>query len=148
MAKTNEPTVNVNEVSRISSGTVIKGEISSPNDIRIDGSFEGKINSKGKVVVGDKAVISGDIICDNVDFWGKMTGSIYVKDTLSLKEGCKINGNLHVRRLSVELGAYFNGKCEMLEDGEFEKLSDSVGSGQTLNPVKPVTAGVRVEEDI
>ena len=67
-----EQTVNVNEVSRISTGTVIKGEINSPNDIRIDGSFEGKIVSNGRVVVGDKAVISGDVICDNVDFWGRM----------------------------------------------------------------------------
>ena len=70
MAKIVETAVNVNEVSRISSGTVIKGEINSPNDIRIDGSFEGKIISKGRVVVGDKAVISGDIICENLDFWG------------------------------------------------------------------------------
>ena len=46
MAKLPETTVNVNEVSRISSGTIIKGEIISPNDIRIDGNFEGKISSK------------------------------------------------------------------------------------------------------
>lgn len=146
MAKTVEPVVNVNEVSRISSGTMIKGEISSPNDIRIDGSFEGKINSKGKVVVGDRAVISGDIICDNVDFWGRMTGSIYAKDTLSLKEGCKIDGNLHVKRLAVELGAFFNGKCEMLSDGDFEKISVAVSSEQSTTPVKPVTAGIKIEE--
>lgn len=146
MAKTVEPVVNVNEVSRISSGTMIKGEISSPNDIRIDGSFEGKINSKGKVVVGDRAVISGDIICDNVDFWGRMTGSVYVKDTLSLKEGCKINGDLHVKRLSVELGAFFNGKCEMLSDGDFEKISVAVSSEQSTTPVKPVTAGIKIED--
>ena len=51
--KTQTPVVNVNEVSRISTGTVIKGEINSPNDIRIDGVFEGKIFSKGRVVVGE-----------------------------------------------------------------------------------------------
>ena len=65
-----EPNVNVNEVSRISTGTIFKGEISSSNDIRIDGTFEGKIYSKGRVVVGEKARIKGDIICTNVDFWG------------------------------------------------------------------------------
>ena len=55
MSKTQAPVVNVNEVSRISTGTTIKGEISSPNDIRIDGRFEGRISSDGRVVVGDKA---------------------------------------------------------------------------------------------
>ena len=53
---------NVNEVSRVSTGSVIKGEIYSPNDIRIDGTFEGKLKSDGRVVVGEKAVINGVII--------------------------------------------------------------------------------------
>lgn len=121
--KTQTPVVNVNEVSRISTGTVIKGEINSPNDIRIDGVFEGKIFSKGRVVVGEKAEINGDIVCDNVDFWGKMTGSLFVRDTLTLKDTCSVNGDLHVQRLVVELGAHFDGTCKMLKEGEFEHVS-------------------------
>ena len=121
--KTQTPVVNVNEVSRISTGTVIKGEINSPNDIRIDGVFEGKIFSKGRVVVGEKAEIKGDSVCDNVDFWGKMTGSLFVRDTLTLKDTCSVNGDLHVQRLVVELGAHFDGTCKMLKEGEFEHVS-------------------------
>ena len=121
--KIQTPVVNVNEVSRISTGTVIKGEINSPNDIRIDGVFEGKIFSKGRVVVGEKAEIKGDIICENVDFWGKMTGSLFVRDTLTLKDTCSVNGDLHVQRLVVELGAHFDGTCKMLKEGEFEHVS-------------------------
>lgn len=121
--KTQTPVVNVNEVSRISTGTVIKGEINSPNDIRIDGVFEGKIFSKGRVVVGEKAEIKGDIVCDNVDFWGRMTGSLFVRDTLTLKDTCSVNGDLHVQRLVVELGAHFDGTCKMLKEGEFEHIS-------------------------
>ena len=65
-----EPVVNANSISRISAGTVIKGEIVSPSDIRIDGSFEGKIQSKGRVVIGESAMIKGDIVCDCIDLWG------------------------------------------------------------------------------
>ena len=125
MAKTMEP-VNINEVSRISAGTVFKGEITSPNDIRIDGTFEGKVYSKGRVVVGDKAVVKGDIICQNVDFWGKMTGNFYVKDTLSLKSGCIVDGDLHVKRLQVELDAKFNGNCKMISESEFDKIASEI----------------------
>ena len=57
MSKT-ETVVNVNSISRISAGTVIKGEILSPNDIRIDGTFEGRIQSKGRVVVGIAGVLA------------------------------------------------------------------------------------------
>ena len=122
MAKV-EPVVNVNSISRISAGTIIKGEIVSPNDIRIDGTFEGKIQSKGRVVVGETANIKGDIICENIDLWGKVDGGVFVKDTLALKEGCVVNGNLHIKRLSVELGATFNGNCKMISDAEFDKVA-------------------------
>ena len=115
--------VNVNSISRISTGTVIKGEIMSPYDIRIDGTFDGKVQSKGRVVVGETAVVKGDIICENIDLWGKVEGNIYVKDTLSLMEGCSVTGNLNVRRLAVELGSTFNGNCRMISDGEFEKVA-------------------------
>ena len=127
-----EPVVNVNSISRISAGTVIKGEIISPTDIRIDGTFEGKVTSNGRVVLGETAVVKGDIICDNIDLWGKVEGNVYVKDTLSLKEGCIINGNLHIRRLAVELGATFNGSCRTITEAEFNKLS-----GVTAQPAQP-----------
>lgn len=122
MAKT-ETTLNVNSISRISAGTVIKGEILSPCDIRIDGTFDGKLQSKGRVVIGETAVIKGDIFCDSIDLWGKVEGNLYVKDTLALKEGCVVNGNLHIKKLSVELGAVFNGNCKTISDAEYDKLT-------------------------
>lgn len=133
-----EPNVNVNEVSRISTGTIFKGEISSSNDIRIDGTFEGKIYSKGRVVVGEKACIKGDIICTNVDFWGSMEGNFFVKDTLSLKSSSKVNGNLHIKRLQVELDAKFDGSCLMINEAEFDKLvggsaADSAAAKKPVN---------------
>ena len=120
--KTDNP-VNANAISRISAGTVIKGEITSPNDIRIDGEFEGKIISGGRVVIGETAVIKGDLVCGNVDMWGKIEGNVYVKEILSLKSGCSIKGNIQTSRLYVEIGAEFNGNCKMISEQEFAKLS-------------------------
>ncbi len=122
MAKV-ETSVNMNTVSRISAGTVIKGEIVSPNDIRIDGLFEGKVISKSRVVIGESANVKGDIVCENIDLWGKVEGNLYVKDTLALKDGSNIIGNLHIRRLHVELGAIFNGSCKTITESEFDKLT-------------------------
>ncbi len=144
MAKS-EPNLNVNSISRISAGTVIKGEIMSPYDIRIDGTFEGKVQSKGRVVVGETAFVNGDIICENIDLWGKVEGNVFVKDTLALMEGCHVNGNLHTKRLSVELGSTFNGNCRMITEGEFDKIagveapkaaSQSAKTGQSAQPAR------------
>ena len=118
-----ETSLNVNSISRISAGTIIKGEITSPYDIRIDGTFEGKVQTKGRVVVGETAYIKGDVICENIDLWGKVEGNLFVKDTLALMEGCSMLGNLNIRRLSVELGSTFNGNCRMITEAEFNKVA-------------------------
>ena len=139
MAKV-ETTVNVNTVSRISAGTVIKGEIVSPNDIRIDGLFEGKVISKSRVVIGESAKVKGDIICENIDLWGNLEGNLYVKDTLALKEGSNITGNLHIRRLLVELGATFNGTCKTITEAEFDKLTGTAAPAKASQPAAQAQA--------
>lgn len=121
-----EPVVDVNDVSHISSGTIIKGEISSLTDIRIDGHVEGKVYSKGKIVVGDQAGVNGSLLCSNLDFWGQMEGDIYVKDTLSLNGSATINGNIHVRKFQVEMGAQINGSCNMISEADYEKFVQDV----------------------
>ena len=124
MGKVVEPVVNVNEVSRVSSGTIIRGDIYSPNDIRIDGSFEGRLYSESRVVVGEKAVVKGDIFATYIDFNGSMLGgNFYVKDTLSLKAGCIVEGDLYFQRFQVELDAKFTGKCQVMNEAEFRKMA-------------------------
>ncbi len=128
----------INDVSRISAGTVIKGDITSPNDIRIDGTFEGRIFSQAKVVVGEKAVIKGDVICNNADFWGTMIkGNFFVKDTLSLKDTCVVDGDLHTGRLQVELGAKLTGSCRIITEEEFNQLT-SESSTEMYDAQSPV----------
>ena len=102
--------------SHISAGTTVKGEILTNDDVRVDGRVEGKIFSKGKVTVGEGAVMQGDIKCSNVDFFGSVDGDLYVKDVLCLKNTSSVNGNIHTRKLQVDLGARLNGSCHMLKD--------------------------------
>ena len=137
MTKIVEPIVNVNDVSRISTGTVIKGEVSSDSDIRVDGSVDGKLYSKGKIVVGESASLKGDLLCNVVDMWGRMEGDIYVKDVLSVKSSAVINGNIYVRKFQVEMGAQINGSCHMIGEAEYDKF---VGSVVTVKPGAPAEA--------
>lgn len=121
--------VNINEVNRIASGAIFKGDIATTNDIRIDGTFEGRIYSEARVVVGEKAIIKGDIFCSFIDFNGTMTeGHFYVKDTLSLKAGSSVKGDLFFQRIQVELDAKFNGTCQVIGESEFNKISEPMRS--------------------
>ena len=125
-----EQSANVNLVSRISAGTYVKGEIISPNDLRIDGKFEGSIFSEGKVVIGESAEVNARIVCVNADVWGKTKGSFTVKDILAIKSDCTVEGELQVRRLIVELGAAFNGTCKMISEQEYEKAASEMRTGR------------------
>ena len=47
----------------IGNGTVIKGDIESNGDIRIDGRLIGSLKSNGKVIIGQTGIMEGDITC-------------------------------------------------------------------------------------
>lgn len=135
-----EPELSVNDISRISVHTAIKGEISSENDIRVDGKIEGKVFSKGKIVVGPQAVISGGLACNNVDFLGTMKGDIFVRDLLTLKSNADIEGNIHTNKLQVDMGAKINGSCHMITAEDYDK---QIGNFVTTPvPEKPAVAPV------
>ena len=133
-----EQAANVNLVSRISSGTYFKGEIISPNDLRIDGKFDGSIISEGKVVVGEGAEVNAKIVCVNADVWGKTRGSFTVKDIMAIKSDCSVEGELKVRKLIVELGAAFNGTCKMITEQEYDKIAAEMSGKEA--PAQPQPA--------
>ena len=122
--RTVEP--NVNDVSRISQGAALKGDLSSATDIRVDGRMDGTLLSEGKIVAGESARLSGRMFATNIDFWGGMEGDIYVKDTLSLKASSVVSGNIHVRRIQVEMGAQVNGSIRMITEEEYDQLAASL----------------------
>ncbi len=105
----------------IGNGTVIKGEIESNGDIRIDGRVEGILKSNGKIVLGQNGSIEGDIFCKQADLSGKVLGKLFVEELTSLKSTSRVEGELNTKQLYIEIGAIFTGKCEMGK-GETPKI--------------------------
>ena len=68
MQKITDQSVNVNDVTRISKGASIKGDLVSVTDIRVDGTIDGTLYSQGKIVVGEPAQLTGSLYCTNLDF--------------------------------------------------------------------------------
>ena len=99
--------------NRIEKNTVIKGDITSEADFRIDGKLEGNVKTSGKVVIGKDGLIKGKVECVNADIEGNFNGELYVSELLSLKNTAKIEGTVNVAKLAVEPGATFNASCNM-----------------------------------
>ena len=106
----------INEVKALNTfaqDTKIVGDVESDGDIRMDGVMEGRLNCKGRVVIGPEARIKGTINAQNAEILGKVEGEINVIDLLSLKGTALIIGDLIMGKLMVEPGASFTGNCKM-----------------------------------
>ena len=113
MAKT-EIIPQTNELCRISKGTKISGVMTSSADIRIDGTFEGTVYTKGKLVIGEAANIKGKIFAQSCDVWGHVQGDIYIEDIINFKANSNFAGDLKTPKLSIEVGVIFNGSCHII----------------------------------
>ena len=100
-------------VNLIGVGTTILGDITSSGDIRVDGTLNGSINTKGKVVVGSTGIVEGDVVCQNADISGELKAKISVSELLVLKSTAKLDGDIITNKLAIEPGATFSGSCSM-----------------------------------
>ena len=118
MSKNREPempTINI-----LGPGAVVKGEIQVNGDFRIDGTLEGTIHCKGKIVVGPTGKIDGEIQCQNADFSGEVKATVKVSELLTLKETARFSGDIVTGKLAIEPGAKFSGTCSMEQGGSKE----------------------------
>ena len=111
MAKNNEE--NLNTFNVISATTNIVGNINADTDMRIDGQLEGDISSTAKLVIGNKAVVIGNVTCKNAEVFGQVKGKIVVEELLLLHATAIINGDIVTGKFAVEPDAIFNGNCLM-----------------------------------
>jgi cytoskeletal protein CcmA (bactofilin family) len=93
--------------------TSMTGELNSKGIIRIEGSFKGKIVTENNVIIGEKATVSGDVICLNASISGKLEGNIEVEKKLDVFSSGSVFGDIIVGRLMMEDGALFIGNCLM-----------------------------------
>jgi cytoskeletal protein CcmA (bactofilin family) len=102
-----------NSATLISSGTILRGDVKSENDLRIDGTIHGHVRSSAKIIVGPSGFVEGNIEGANADITGKVKGNITVKELLQLREQCNVEGNINATKLQIDPTAVFNGKCQM-----------------------------------
>ena len=99
--------------NNIVAGTMIKGDITTDGDFRIDGVLVGSINCKGKIVIGQTGSIDGTVVCQNADISGKIKAQVQVEQLLILKSTAELHGDVTTDKISIEPGAKFSGSCDM-----------------------------------
>ena len=105
--------VMANPTNVLSSGIEIIGSIRFSNDMIIDGKIEGEITSdKGRVTIGENAVIKGDMSAGEVKVYGQVEGKI-TSQRCELKDKSKVNGDIRSKVFSMEEGAQLSGRTDI-----------------------------------
>lgn len=128
--------------SIISADMLLRGNVNSGGEVQLDGALEGDIKA-AMLIVGEKASVKGEIVCENVTIRGRVEGGIRARQ-VALAATAHIVGDILHSSLSVESGAHFEGNCRHSDDplseassGDFRKSRPTGG----LAPRPVVNAG-------
>ena len=87
-----------------------------PVNLRINGKFEGNLDTRGNLTIGATAIIHADIVGDNIIIGGRVKGKITARERLTLLPQSLVEGHIYPAKLNIAEGAIFEGQCTMLHD--------------------------------
>lgn len=112
-------------VNTIDAQTSIQGDLKAGGDIRIDGTLTGNLTCEGKLIIGPKGQINGDVTCQNAAIEGGFKGNLIVKDSLTLQATAKVEGDVKANKMAVLGGCSINGTCTIPYKGGAAAKNDN-----------------------
>jgi len=129
-----------------------RGELVSEGGVRVDGIFEGTIDTTGNLVIGETAKVIADISANNISISGAVKGNISGNRVEILETG-RVWGDLTVSSLLLNEGAYLRGQTTMHADIEPPQLEPpkprpaaQPGQPGTIVDVEPASSDRGEEE--
>jgi len=93
-----------------------KGELSFDKAMRLQGRFEGKINTPGRLHVAKEAKMAADVDAGSIIVEGEVEGNLSASDRIELKASARYKGDLTASKLVIEEGAAFVGHVSVGPD--------------------------------
>ncbi len=101
------------EISAQMQGSLI---FKDPVNLKINGNFTGRLETKGTLTIGESAQVEANVSGDNIVIAGKITGDITANTMLFLMPTAILKGNISTPKLNIVEGAVFQGNCCMIAD--------------------------------
>lgn len=114
----------------LDAGSHMNGELRFEDTFRIEGSFKGSIVSKGDLIVGENGEIEADVRVRSVYVAGKVGGTLSANERIELAKTAKVRADLSAPSLSIEDGAFFEGRCAM--DRQPKEAPDTAADRQKV----------------
>ena len=119
-----EPTFPEEPETTLGEGVSFKGELTFERLLRIDGTFEGILVSKGKIIVGPRGYVKANIDLEEAEIAGVVEGNITVTGKVSLQGRAMVTGDIQAGSLCVDEGVRVCGYVSIqgAEPSQHEKI--------------------------
>lgn len=97
----------------IDQGVKIEGTLDVAGTFRVDGHVNGTIRCKDRLIIGEKALVEGEIEGGVVLVAGRVKGTVRTTNRLELAPSGVIEGEIHTPTLVIEAGGVIEGSCHM-----------------------------------
>lgn len=116
--------VSVNEYIETTVGRTasLHGVLKAEGSIRIDGVFEGEIETIANVIIGREAKVLANITARNVLVAGRVKGNVTAHERLEIVATGGVLGDIDVEHLFIEEGGFFQGQSLMKADEQAENF--------------------------
>jgi cytoskeletal protein CcmA (bactofilin family) len=108
-----EPLKEDDSMSRLGPTVVVHGEVSSLDDLSIEGQVDGPVWCEGHAVtVAETAVVTGDVVARDITVSGVVNGTLLAKEVVDVRTTANVTGRIVSMRLILHDGATFHGDVE------------------------------------
>jgi cytoskeletal protein CcmA (bactofilin family) len=97
-----------------------EGKLEFEGDVRIDGRFRGEIISDDRLIIGEGAVVYGNLQVGTLVLNGNLEGQVHVRESAELQAG-RLVGELYAGSLQVAKGVILDGVVHMLNTQSSEQ---------------------------
>ncbi|MBF0521804.1 MAG: polymer-forming cytoskeletal protein [Candidatus Omnitrophica bacterium] len=109
------------EINAKMQGTMV---FNDPVNLKINGDFNGSLETKGTLTIGNTAQVEANVNGDSIIIAGKVKGDILARKMLVLMPTAVLRGNISTPKLNIVEGAFFQGNCQMPEDSGLLDLGE------------------------
>ena len=95
-------------------------------NLHINGHFDGRLETKGDLLIGEHAVVKADIVGERITIAGSVNGDVTALSELRLAATSKVVGDIRTQSLIVDRGAVFHGMSRMLSNTDKDNKQRSV----------------------
>ena len=99
-------------------GTSYEGNLQFQGSVRIDGNFQGRIDSDGTLIIGQDAKIFGEVSVGSLILSGFLEGKVLAANKAVLHKTAHMTGTMRTPILVMEEGAILDGDVLMSKKNE------------------------------